>query len=164
MWSQRTLTQNHRAHEPGRLVRSSTGNWKLWSTVLQWQLAILVLMRSIRAGNQWRSQGGGPWPPQTFSKCFFPEWIDVVTRFECVSRHGKCSWISASAHKRWMIRRWAENVPKMSRNRGNVIHLLTGKISATTPPPPPPHWIRSGNWDHGNFCYYPPPPPLNPIR
>ena len=31
---------------------------------------------------------------------------------------------------------WLENVPKMSRNRGNVIDLLTGKISATIPPPP----------------------------
>ena len=31
------------------------------------------------------------------------------------------------------------------------------KISATTPPPP--HWI----WIPENFCYYPPPPPLNPF-
>ena len=51
MWSQRTPTQNHPAHEPDRLVQSSTGNLKLWSTVLQCQLDILVFMRSIRAGN-----------------------------------------------------------------------------------------------------------------
>ena len=101
----------------------------------------------------------------------FLEWIDVVTWFECVSRHVKCPWISGSVHKGRMIRRWPENVPKMSRNRGNVIDLLTGKISATTPPtesdpvseitekilllPPPPHWIRSGNRDHGKFLLLP---------
>ena len=49
---------------------------------------------------------------------------------------GSVPEFSASVHKRRMIRRWAENAPKMSRNRGNVSDLLTGKISATTPPPP----------------------------
>ena len=96
----------------------------------------------------------GAMPPQTFGKCFFPEWIDVVTWFECVSRRGKCPWISVSVHKRRVIRRWPENVQKMSRNRGNVIDLLTGKISATTPPPP--HWIRSEITK--NVCYYTTPP------
>ena len=61
---------------------------------------------------QWRSQGGqgGHGPPQTFGKCFFPDWIDVVTWLECVSRPGKCAWISVSVHKRRVIRRWPENV------------------------------------------------------
>ena len=38
-----------------------------------------------------RGGPGGPWPPQTFGKCFFLERIDVVTWFECVSRPGKCA-------------------------------------------------------------------------
>ena len=41
---------------------------------------------------------------------------------------GSVPEFSASVRKRRMIRRWAENAPKMSRNRGNVSDLLTGKI------------------------------------
>ena len=52
--------------------------------------------------------------------------------------------MSESVHKRWTIRRWPDNdnvrnVPKIPMNRGNVIDLLAGKMSATTPPPPHPH-------------------------
>ena len=43
----------------------------------------------------------------------------------------------------------------MSRNRGNVIDLLTGNNSATTPPP-----LRSGKI---SATTPPPPPPLNAV-
>ena len=75
----------------------------------------------------------------------------------CKQTRGKCAWISVSVHKWRVIRRWAENVKKMYRNRGNVIDLLTGKISATTPPLPPPTESDPVVEITENFCYYPPP-------
>ena len=103
-------------------------------------------------------------PPQTFGKCFFLEWIDVVTWFECVSRPGKCAWICVSVHKRRVTRRWAEKVAKMCRNWGNAIDVKREKFLLL----PPPHWIWSGKRDHGKFLLLPPPPhwiryPVNEI-
>ena len=52
--TQRTCEVNrvqHGAHEPGRLVHRSAGNFKFWFLDLQQQLTILVFVRSIRAAN-----------------------------------------------------------------------------------------------------------------
>ena len=70
------------------------------------------------------------------------------------------SRISASVHKRRMIRRWPENVPKISRNRGNVIDLLTGKMSATTPPPTESDPVTEITEEKILLL---PPPPLNVV-
>ena len=77
MWNQRNPTQNHRAHEPGRRVHSSTGNLKLWSTVLQSQLDILVFMRSIRAGNFTLYIQTLP----KFVHCFFSSLLTITTMY-----------------------------------------------------------------------------------
>ena len=71
MWSQRSPTQNHWTHEAGRLVHSSTGNFKLWFIVLQ------RFVRSIRSGN---------FPPYTQSLTKLVHWffslIAITTKYD----------------------------------------------------------------------------------
>ena len=95
-------------------------------------------------------------PPKLSVNVFFRNELMLLRGLNVQADMGSVPEFSASVHKRRMIRRWPENAPKMSRNRGNVSDLLTGKYVLLLPPPPteadPVIEITE------NFCYYPPPP------